>query len=565
MDNQRLFALAGLGLLLFVNYQTWQHDYAPTPVPAATAQVAAATQDANASALRESAPSAGTSTVTAAPAVTTPTPTPSADPSAATTKGTDIHIHTDVLDLTVNTAGVEIRGATLNRYSLSVEQKDAFVDLLRPAGAEGVAVLQWGLAGAGAASAADAVYSTPETTYTLADGAATLDVPFTWTGTDGLTITRTLHFTRGNYAISLEQTVHNAGESAVRARPYAQLVHHWTKVDRSMFNPATYSYQGPAVYNGKKYQKLSVDKPDPEQLPKSAITDGWIAALQHHFVTAIVPDAKVPTEYSMTVANADYRLTAMNAWQDVAAGATATFVNHVYIGPKLQDQLDAIAPKLDLTVDYGTLTVIAKPLFWLLSQVHKLVNNWGLAIILVTIIIKGIFFPLAQTSGRSMARMRNIAPRVKALQDRYKDNREELGKQMMELYKREKVNPLSGCLPMLVQIPVFMGFYWVLLESVEMRQAPFVGWLHDLSVKDPYFVLPALMCAAMFGQFKMNPTPPDPTQAKVFAIMPFFMTAMMAFFPAGLVLYWITNTGLSIAQQWHINKVVAEESQKARA
>jgi YidC/Oxa1 family membrane protein insertase len=255
----------------------------------------------------------------------------------------------------------------------------------------------------------------------------------------------------------------------------------------------------------------------------------------------------------------------MNAWQEVAAGATATFANQIYIGPKLQDQLDAIAPKLDLTVDYGTLTVIAKPLFWLLSQVHKLVSNWGLAIILVTIIIKAIFFPLAQTSGRSMARMRNIAPRVKALQDRYKDNREELGKQMMELYKREKVNPLSGCLPMLVQIPVFMGFYWVLLESVEMRQAPFVGWLHDLSVKDPFFVLPAIMCAAMFGQFKMNPTPPDPTQAKVFAIMPFFMTAMMAFFPAGLVLYWITNTGLSIAQQWHINNVVAEESQKVRA
>jgi YidC/Oxa1 family membrane protein insertase len=331
-----------------------------------------------------------------------------------------------------------------------------------------------------------------------------------------------------------------------------------------MFNPATYSYQGPAVYNGKKYQKLSVEKPDAEQLPKGQITEGWIAALQHHFVTAIVPDPKARTEYSMTVANADYRLSAMGPWQELAPGEKTSFTDRIYIGPKLQDQLDAVAPKLDLTVDYGTLTVIAKPLFWLLAQVHKLVSNWGLAIILVTVIIKAIFFPLAQTSGRSMARMRNIAPRVKALQDRYKDNREELGKQMMELYKREKVNPLSGCLPMLVQIPVFMGFYWVLLESVEMRQAPFVGWLHDLSIKDPYFVLPAIMCAAMFGQFKMNPAPPDPTQAKVFAIMPFFMTAMMAFFPAGLVLYWITNTGLSIAQQWHINKVVAEENTKAR-
>jgi YidC/Oxa1 family membrane protein insertase len=562
MDNQRLFAIAGLGLLLFVNYQTWQHDFAPAPVP--VAQVTPNSPDSGANELRSSAPSAGAPTVAtaaASPAITATTPNVATLPTPA---GTDIHIRTDVLDLIVNTAGVEIRSATLNQYSLSVEQRDAFVQLLRPTGGDGVAVMQWGLAGAGPASAADVLYTTPASNYVLADGADILDVPFSWTGTDGVTVTRTLHFKRGNYAIGLEQSVHNAGETAWRGRPYTQLVHHWTKVDRSMFNPATYSYQGPAVYNGKKYQKLSVEKPDAEQLPKGAVAEGWIAALQHHFVTAIVPDAKIPTEYSMTIANTDYRLSAMAGWQDLAPGQSAVFANQIYIGPKLQDQLDAVAPKLDLTVDYGTLTVIAKPLFWLLSQVHKLVSNWGLAIILVTVIIKAIFFPLAQTSGRSMARMRNIAPRVKALQERYKDNREELGKQMMEMYKREKVNPLSGCLPMLVQIPVFMGFYWVLLESVEMRQAPFVGWLHDLSVKDPYFVLPALMCAAMFGQFKMNPTPPDPTQAKVFAIMPFFMTAMMAFFPAGLVLYWITNTGLSIAQQWHINNVVAEESQKAR-
>jgi YidC/Oxa1 family membrane protein insertase len=563
MDNQRLFALAGLGLLLFVNYQTWQHDFAPPPVPAVSATAAAPTATP-ASALNDTVPNAG-----AAPASATGSApvqaTTSIEPATPSVVGTEVHIRSDVLDLVVNTAGVTIQGATLTRYPLSLDQPDAFVQLFRAAGsADGVAVLQWGIAGAGADSAANTIYSTPETSYTLADGQESLDVPFTWTGSDGVTVTRTLHMKRGSYAIGLEQTVHNAGEAAWRGRPYAQFVHHWTKVDRSMFNPATYSYQGPAVYNGKKYQKLAVEKPDSDELPKGAITDGWIATLQHHFVTAIVPDAKVPTEYSMTVANADYRLTALGAWQDVAPGASAVFTNQIYVGPKLQDQLDAIAPKLDLTVDYGKLTVIAKPLFWLLSQVHKLVSNWGLAIILVTVIIKAVFFPLAQTSGRSMARMRNIAPRVKAIQDRYKDNREELGKQMMELYKREKVNPLSGCLPMLVQIPVFMGFYWVLLESVEMRQAPFIGWIHDLSIKDPIFILPALMCAAMFGQFKMNPTPPDPTQAKVFAIMPFFMTAMMAFFPAGLVLYWITNTGLSIAQQWHINKVVSEESQKSR-
>ncbi len=562
MDNQRLFALAGLGLLLFVNYQTWQHDYAPPAPPAATALTAPATTTDPG--LRASVPGAGSAPAAAATTPAADVPAAALPATATAVNGTDVHIRTDVLDLVVNTAGVEIRGATLPKYSLSVDTQDRYVQLLRPSGADGVAVLQWGVAGAGAASAPDAQYTTAQTDYTLADGKDHLDVPFTWTGSDGITVQRTLHLTRGSYAIGLEQTVQNAGDAAWRGRPYAQFFHHWTKVDRSMLNPATYSYQGPAVYNGKKYQKVSVDKPDPDQLPKGAVTDGWIAALQHHFVTAIVPDAKAPTDYSMVVANGDYRLSAVGPWQDVAPGASATFKDQAYIGPKLQDQLDAVAPKLDLTVDYGTLTIIAKPLFWLLSQVHKLVGNWGIAIILVTAIIKAIFFPLAQTSGRSMARMRNIAPRAKALQERYKDNREELGKQMMELYKREKVNPLSGCLPMLIQIPVFMGFYWVLLESVEMRQAPFFGWIHDLSVKDPFFVLPAIMCAAMFGQFKMNPTSPDPTQAKVFAIMPFFMTAMMMFFPAGLVLYWITNTGLAIAQQWHINKVVAEESAKAR-
>jgi YidC/Oxa1 family membrane protein insertase len=562
MDNQRLFALAGLGLLLFVNYQTWQHDYAPppsdAPVPAATAVTAAQTG------LRDSVPSTGNAPTTVS--ATAPSDRPVApEPVAATAvAGSDVHIRTDVLDLVVNTAGVEIRSATLPKYTLSVDTPDQYIQLLRANGSDGIAVLQWGLAGAGAASAPNALYTTPQSDYVLADSADHLDVPFTWTGPDGVTVQRALHLTRGNYAVGLSQTVTNAGAAPWRGRAYAQFVHHWTKVDRSMLNPATYSYQGPAVYNGKKYQKVSVDKPDADQFPKGAVTDGWIAALQHHFVTAIVPDATAPTDYSMVVANGDYRLSAIGPWQDVAPGTSATFKDQAYIGPKLQEQLDAVAPKLDLTVDYGTLTVIAKPLFWLLSQVHKLVNNWGLAIILVTAIIKGIFFPLAQTSGRSMARMRNIAPRAKALQERYKDNREELGKQMMELYKREKVNPLSGCLPMLIQIPVFMGFYWVLLESVEMRQAPFVGWIHDLSVKDPFFVLPAIMCAAMFGQFKMNPTSPDPTQAKVFAIMPFFMTAMMMFFPAGLVLYWITNTGLAIAQQWHINKVVADESSKAR-
>ena len=252
--------------------------------------------------------------------------------------------------------------------------------------------------------------------------------------------------------------------------------------------------------------------------------------------------------------------------REAAVGGSADFKETLFIGPKLQDQLVAIAPDLDRTADYGTyLTVLARPLFWMLAQVHKIVGNWGFTIIIVTFLIKLCFYPLAQTSGRSMARMRGLAPRMKAIQERYKDDREQLGKQMMELYKREKVNPLAGCLPIVVQIPVFIAFYWVLLESVEMRQAPFLLWVQDLSTKDPYFVLPAIMGAAMFGQYKLNPAPPDPMQAKVFMFMPLVMTVMMAFFPAGLVLYWITNTGLSIAQQWRINKLVEDEDKERKS
>jgi YidC/Oxa1 family membrane protein insertase len=243
-------------------------------------------------------------------------------------------------------------------------------------------------------------------------------------------------------------------------------------------------------------------------------------------------------------------------------GTTGRFEETLFVGPKLQAQLETVGPRLELTADYGKLTILSQPLFWLLEKVYGFVGNWGWAIIIVTFLLKLLFYKLTETSGRSMAKMRTIAPRIKSIQERYKDDREQLAKQMMEIYKREKINPVAGCLPILVQIPVFLAFYWVLLESVEMRQAPFMLWIQDLSSKDPYFILPILMGVAMYGQFKLNPAPPDPMQAKIFAFMPVIMTVMMAWFPSGLVLYWLTNTLLSIAQQWKINKVVEAEAKK---
>jgi YidC/Oxa1 family membrane protein insertase len=235
-----------------------------------------------------------------------------------------------------------------------------------------------------------------------------------------------------------------------------------------------------------------------------------------------------------------------------------------FVGPKLQAQLEQVEKSLKLTVDYGWLTIISQPLFWLLSFVHSFVHNWGVAIILVTALIKAAFYKLTEASGRSMAKMREIQPRMKALQERYKDDRQALSQAMMELYKREKVNPAAGCLPILIQMPFFLAFYWVLLESVEMRQAPFMLWITDLSARDPYFILPIIMGAAMLFQQRLNPTPGDPVQAKVMQIMPVMFTVFFAFFPSGLVLYWVTNTGLSIAQQWYINKIVHEQAARRK-
>ena len=569
MDNQRMFLWAGLAVLLFLNVQTWQHDFgapaAPVGVTAAQPATAPAATGSSTAAL-DAVPGAG-----APPRAAATSPAPAADPvpaplDAPATPVATVHVRTDVLDLEIATQGAEIREAQLRKYPRSKDTPDDLVHLMTVGAKDGPAVFQWGLTsgGTGPEPNQKALFTTAAERYELADNQDELIVPFTWTDGAGLNVRRTIRLHRGSYAIELVQAVENNGTGAWRGRAYSQILRHWQKVERSMWDPSTYSTNGPEVYNGKKTQKLELEKPDADLLPKGPITGGWAAALQHHFVTAIVPDAAAPSEYQLAVKDNNYRFTVLGPWQDVAPGAKADFRQRLFVGPKLQDDLSGVAPGLELTVDYGKLTPIAKPLFWLLSTVHKLIGNWGFSIILVTFLIKLAFYPLAQTSGKSMARMRHIAPRMKEMQERYKDNREELGRKMMELYKTEKVNPLGGCLPIVVQIPVFMGFYWVLLESVEVRQAPFMLWVHDLSLRDPYFVLPAIMGAAMFGQFKLNPAPPDPMQAKVFAFMPLVMTVMMAFFPAGLVLYWITNTALSIAQQWRINQLVEAEATKRK-
>ncbi|MFO1393950.1 MAG: membrane protein insertase YidC, partial [Steroidobacteraceae bacterium] len=406
-----------------------------------------------------------------------------------------------------------------------------------------------------------ATFASAAREYRLAPGAPELRVPLTWTDGQGLQVTKTYVLKPGSYAIDVVYDVTNAGAANWKAASYVQFARHVYPQKRSMFDVESYAYRGPAIYDGKKYRKLDVA--DAAEKPFSeSFAGGWLAEMQHHFVTAAVPPVSETFDYTLGVEGTHSLLGFRGPLRSVPAGTTGQFTEKLWVGPKLQEQLKVVGPRLDLTADYGKLTILADPLFHLLNWVHRFVGNWGWSIIIVTILLKALFYKLTETSGRSMAKMRTISPRIKSIQERYKDDREQLAKQMMELYKREKINPVAGCLPIVVQIPVFLAFYWVLLESVEMRQAPFMLWIQDLSSKDPYFILPAIMGAAMYGQFKLNPAPPDPMQAKVFAFMPLVMTVMMAWFPSGLVLYWITNTVLSIAQQWNINRLVAAEAKK---
>jgi len=388
-----------------------------------------------------------------------------------------------------------------------------------------------------------------------------LVVSLTWQDESGVKVEKRYTLSRGSYTILLEQNVTNGSAAEWRGAEYVRIKRRSVEVERSMFNVDSYSFDGPIVYNGEKSEKLKRDDLIDDGRYEFNAQQGWFGSIQHHFLRAVVPSPGIDYKYDAIV-NDDVATTSAirRGLVSIAPGATDTFTTTLFVGPKLQGQLEGIDESLKLTVDYGWLTIISQPLFWLLSLVHGFVGNWGVAIILVTFLIKLAFYKLTESSGRSMAKMRNLQPRMKALQDRYKDDKQALSQAMMDLYKREKVNPAAGCLPILIQMPFFLAFYWVLLESVEMRQAPFALWITDLSTRDPFFILPLIMGVAMFTQQKLNPAPADPVQAKVMQIMPIMFTVFFAFFPSGLVLYWVTNTLLSIAQQWKVNKVVEAEA-----
>lgn len=552
MPHKRTALVLALGLVLTLIWQAWEKDYgrlrAAAP-PAAVQETPSGTDH-----IPAPAASGQTPVEAAGPAV----PAPAAD--TARTDADSISIETDTVRAAVSLRGGELSRLLLKDYPVAVDKPDEPLPLLDNSDAL-TFVVQGGLLSETEAPTHQEVYTAAERSYRLADGAETLEVPLIWQSPAGLKVTKTYVFHRGSHVIDLRYDIANTGGTAWQGRAYAQLLRRAEKPKRGLMSMPTYI--GAAISSPeKRYEKLPFDKMAATPLDRS-ITGGWAAMLQHYFVAAIVPPAQEPYQYyTKSLEQNRYIVGLYGPQLQVQPGASNTLDIKLYAGPKDQDRLEKLAPNLDLTVDYGALWFLSKPLFWWMQKLHAWTGNWGWAIILLTLTVKAALYRLAAASYRSMAHMKQVQPRLVALRERYANDKQRLNQAMMELYKQEKINPLGGCLPVLIQIPVFLALYWVLLESVELRQTPFIGWIKDLSTYDPYFVLPILMGISMFVQTKMNPAPPDPVQAKVMQILPVVFTVFFIFFPAGLVLYWLVNNVLSIAQQWLITRSI--EGAKAK-
>ncbi len=547
MDNVRLFLILALAFTGMLLWQAWQEDYGQvgsTPV--------VATQDTTQDLAGEipEPPSAGDLAA----------PTAGAMPGDAPTGARQIEVVTDTLHLRIDTRGGTIVQARLANYPVSLEPGAPKFQLLSDRG--DLFIAQSGLLSQDGERAPthQAVFTAGQDRYELAADQDTLVVDLTWNGPDGTQVIKRYRFTRGTHRVELEHLVSNNGSQPWTGGEYRQLQR---TEPSSSGNAFMYTYTGGAIYSPEdKYQKYDFSELASGKLNRD-VTNGWVAMLQHYFLAAIVPPKGEVMHYEGQAVGADrYLIRAKSPSVTIQPGESHTFGGTLWLGPKSQDQLASLAPGLDLTVDYGWLAFLAQPMWWVLEWIHDYVGNWGWTIIIFTILIKLAFFKLSETSYRSMANMRKLGPRLQALKDRYGDDKQRMQQAMMEMYKKEKINPLGGCLPMLVQMPFFIALYWVLLESVELRHAPWILWLNDLSTKDPYFVLPLLMGVTMFVQQKLNPAPPDPMQAKIMMALPVVFTAMFAFFPSGLVLYWFVNNLLSIAQQWVITRRI-EQGAKA--
>jgi YidC/Oxa1 family membrane protein insertase len=549
MDNTRLFLFAALAFVAMLLWQQWQLDYAPQPVttsndinpsPSVPGQ-AAEVDSPKIVDLPDQADGLGIDA------------TATLETTASIAPGSLVTVETDVVIAVIDSKGGVIRSLKLKKYPVSLDQPEMGLEIVH-SDAESLHVIQSGLRNrSNTAPTHHSVYQTAKSQYRLQDRDDSLIVPLVWEQ-DGIKVIKTYEFKRGDYLIEVNHRVENNTDQDWQGSQYRQ-IQRSRPLSKSRI---LITYTGAVYYNEEvKYEKVDFDDMEDSQL-KQNFQGGWIAMLQHYFLSAWVPPQD-GTNLAYSIANitrqpATYTIGLRSENKLVSPGNNTEFTSQLFVGPKLVKRLEEITPGLELTVDYGVLTFLSKPLYWLLSFYHSYVGNWGLAIILLTLTIKAVFYKLSETSYRSMAKMRKVGPRLKTLKERYGSDRQKMNAAMMELYKTEKINPMGGCLPILVQIPVFIALYWALLETVELRQAPFIFWIKDLSVMDPFYVLPVIMGISMLIQQKLNPTPPDPIQAKVMMALPFVFTFFFAFFPSGLVLYWVVNNVLSIAQQWVITK-----------
>lgn len=547
MDNPRLFLLVAFAFVSLMLWQAWQRDYGPQRAPPA---VQAQSRGESKADVAVPIPDVGT-----APAET-PAPPGMAAVRDETPMSARISVRTDVLHVGIDLAGGTIAHVSLPAFPLTLDEPGEGLVLLDDSEAL-YFVLQGGLLGSEDAPSHRDTFEADAERYELAPGSEQIEVRLHRRSAN-LDVAKVFTFRRGSYLVDMRYEVRNEGSAAVQLRRYDQLQRAVPPNKRGLVRTFTGAALSPP---DSRYEKLSFDDLAKEPVDYSKV-DGWLAFIQHYFVAALVPPAGLEGHYySKALPNDRYLVGVYGPAQTIAPGASASFAAAAYLGPKDQDTLETIAPGLDLTVDYGVLWFIAKPLFHTLTFIHRVTGNWGWSIILLTVLVKALFFYPSAIGYRSMAKMRRVTPRLQAIRERYADDRARLQQAMMEIYKEEKINPLSGCLPILIQVPVFISLYWVLLESVELRQAPFILWLHDLSTPDPFFALPLFMGVTMWAQQKLNPAPLDPVQQRVMQFLPVVFTVMFAWFPSGLVLYWTVSNILSIAQQYVITRRIEQGSE----
>ncbi|MGH8506999.1 MAG: membrane protein insertase YidC [Stenotrophobium sp.] len=550
MENRRFMLIALLGVVLFFIYQAWQKDQVPPPQVSTQQQAATADKVASSASADEPVH------------VQTPESTSTTDSISSAAR---IQVKTDKFIAEISLDGGELRRVELVGYPVAKDQPKTNFALLDNTNQHWY-VLQSGLATPQETlTGPKTLYASSQKSYTLADGVNSLDVPLEYVDASGYTVRKIYHFVRGSYDIELTQEVRNAGTAALAVSPYVRLWQTPQEKKSSHFG-GVHTFDGIAVYEQKagsadyRFKKFKFDElnKEPVELQQKG---GWLAMLQQYFIAAIIPPAGAESTFTGKPGAAQgYVAQYVGAAATVAPQATHTFSSHVYLGPLLQKTIGAVAPGLNLAVDYGILTPIASLIFWWMSFLHSLTHNWGFAIILMTLTVRGAMFKLSEAQYRSMAKMKKFAPRIAELKERYSGDRERMSKATMELYKKEGFNPLAGCWPLVIQFPVFLALYWVLLESVELRQAPFMLWINDLSAADPYFVLPALFGISMFLQQRLSGQQiADPMQQRVMQMMPILMTAFFAFFPSGLVLYWFVSNLTGLTQQWIIKRRLDRE------